>query len=132
MSLGTVLILVAIGIAAGILSGFIGVGGGIIVVPALIYFLGLSQFEAQGTSLVMMIPPIGILGVLNYYKSGNINITYAVIIALFFVIGAYFGSKISLKLPPLKVKFIFGLIMLYVAVRMIWASGSKLFFENGS
>ena len=132
MSIGTILILVAIGITAGMLSGFIGVGGGIIVVPALIYFLGLTQFEAQGSSLAMMIPPIGILGVLNYYKTGNLNITYSIIIAVFFVLGAYFGSKISLKLPPLKVKFTFGLIMLYVAVRMLWASGAKLFFENGS
>ena len=119
MSFGTVLILVAIGVAAGMLSGFIGVGGGMIVVPALIYFLGLSQFEAQGTSLAMMIPPIGFLGVLNYYKSDAINIKYALIIAVFFVIGAYFGSKITLKLPPAKVKFAFGILMLYVAFRMV-------------
>lgn len=132
MSFGTVLILVAIGVAAGMLSGFIGVGGGMIVVPALIYFLGLSQFEAQGTSLAMMIPPIGFLGVLNYYKSDAINIKYALIIAVFFVIGAYFGSKITLKLPPAKVKFAFGILMLYVAFRMVWTSGKELFFQHGA
>ena len=132
MSFGTVLILVAIGVAAGMLSGFIGVGGGMIVVPALIYFLGLSQFEAQGTSLAMMIPPIGFLGVLNYYKSDAINIKYALIIAVFFVIGAYFGSKITLKLPPAKVKFAFGILMFYVAFRMVWTSGKELFFQHGA
>ncbi|MEO0405408.1 MAG: sulfite exporter TauE/SafE family protein [Bacteroidota bacterium] len=131
MSLGTVLILVAIGVAAGMLSGFIGVGGGVIVVPALIYFLGLSQFEAQGTSLAMMIPPIGFLGVMNYYQKDAVNIKYSIIIALFFVIGAYFGSKISLKLPPAKVKFIFGILMLYVAIRMVWTSSKQIFFSDG-
>lgn len=126
MTSGTILILISIGLLAGILSGFVGVGGGLIVVPALIYFLGLSQFEAQGTSLAMMIPPIGILAVWNYHKADSLNINYAIILALAFLIGGFFGSKMSLKLSENKVKLIFGLIMLYVAIKMIWSSIQNL------
>ncbi len=129
MSASTILILILIGLTAGILSGFIGVGGGIIIVPALIYFLGLSQHAAQGTSLALMLPPIGILAAMNYYKTGNMNITFALIIAGAFILGGYFGSKLSLKLSPLMVKLIFGLIMLYAAIRMIWSSVKALYFQ---
>ena len=129
---GTILILVGIGILAGILSGFIGVGGGLLIVPALIYFLGLTQFQAQGTSLAIMLPPIGILAFFNYYKSGNVNLTYAMIIAVTFIIGGYFGSKMALRMSPVKVKFIFSLIMLYAAVRMLWSSGSTLINNHGN
>ena len=122
MNIGTIMILLAIGVAAGILSGFVGVGGGIVVVPALMYFLGLTQFEAQGTSLAMMIPPIGLLAVYNYYQTDNLNINYAIILAITFVIGGYLGSKMSLKLPVDKVKLIFGLVMFYASVKMIWSA----------
>ena len=132
MDVGTILILVAIGLLAGILSGFVGVGGGMIIVPGLIYFLGLTQFQAQGTSLAMMLPPIGILAVMNYWKTGNVNITYAMIIAVTFIVGGFVGSKLALKLPESKVKLVFGLIMLYASIRMIWASTVKLIAENGS
>ncbi|MCA1763524.1 MAG: sulfite exporter TauE/SafE family protein [Flavobacteriales bacterium] len=129
MDVSTFFILVVIGVAAGILAGFIGVGGGIIIVPALIYFLGLSQHMAQGTSLALMLPPIGILAVYNYHRAGEINFTYAAIIAIAFVIGGFFGSKLSLKLPSSTVKFIFGVLMLYVAIRMI-GNSYKSFFEQ--
>lgn len=124
MNIGTLLILIAIGILAGMLGGFVGVGGGLIVVPALMYFLGVNQIDAQGTSLAMMLPPIGILAVWNYHKSGNVNFTYAMIIAISFIVGGYFGSKIALKIPVNKVKLIFGLLMLYTSIRMIY-SGMK-------
>ena len=120
MSLATFFVLVLIGISAGMLSGFIGVGGGVIIVPALIYFLGLSQHAAQGTSLLLMLPPIGILAVMNYYKAGEVNWQFGTIIAAFFIVGAYFGSKISLRLNPATVKLVFGILMLYVSVRMIY------------
>lgn len=126
MNLGTILILVAIGIAAGILSGFVGVGGGMVIVPALIYFLGLTQFQAQGTSLAMMIPPIGILAVMNYWKADSVNLDYAIVIAITFVIGGYIGSKLALRLPEAKVKLIFGLIMFYASIRMIWSAWKLL------
>ena len=76
MDFSVILILVAIGITAGILSGFVGVGGGVVIVPCLIYFLGMTQFQAQGTSLTLMLPPIGILAFMNYYKAGNVDLKY--------------------------------------------------------
>jgi uncharacterized protein len=120
MSFQTILLLALIGIFAGMMSGFIGVGGGVIIVPALVYFLGISQHMAQGTSLLIMIPPIGILAVMNYYKAGQLHWGYAAVIAVTFILGAYFGSKLSLKLNANLVKFIFGIFMLYVSVRMIY------------
>lgn len=114
-----IIILILIGLLAGMISGFVGVGGGIVIVPALVYFLHLSQHEAQGTSLLLMLPPIGILAVMNYYKAGQINWTYGGIIAATFIVGAYFGSKLSLKLSPGLVKLIFGIVMVYVSARMI-------------
>lgn len=122
-------ILIVIGLLAGILSGFIGVGGGMIIVPGLIYFLGMSQHSAQGTSLALMIPPIGILAVYNYYKAGDVNLAYAGIIAATFVIGGYLGSKLSLRLSPSTVRFIFGAIMLYVACKLL-AGSYRSFFKQ--
>lgn len=122
MSTTTILILVLIGLFAGVLSGMIGVGGGIVIVPALIYFLGLTQLEAQGTSLALMLPPIGILGAMNYYKAGNLDWKYASVIAVTFVVGGYFGSKISLSIPQDVVKKIFGGVMMFVAIKMIFFS----------
>ena len=82
MTIQTILLLVLIGVFAGMMSGFIGIGGGVVMVPALVYIMGLTQHEAQGTSLILMLPPIGILAVMNYYKAGELNIGYGVIIAL--------------------------------------------------
>jgi len=121
MQTDTFLILVVIGLAAGILSGFVGIGGGLLIVPALIFFLGMSQFEAQGTSLAMMLPPIGILAVLNYHKTGNLNWTYAIILAAVFIVGGYIGSKISLSLSPQIVRRIFGVLMLIAAFKLIFS-----------
>lgn len=129
MDSSTLFILISIGILAGMLSGFIGVGGGIVIVPALIYFVGMSQHMAQGTSLALMIPPIGILAVYNYYKAGEINFSYAGVIAVAFVVGGFIGSRISLKLPPNTVKFIFGLVMLYISIKLIGGS-YKSFFKQ--
>ena len=120
MSASSLVILILIGLFAGIISGFIGVGGGILIVPMLIYAFGFSQHMAQGTSLFLMLPPIGVLAFYNYYKAGEVNILYGSIIALTFVIGGYFGSKLSLKLSPAIVKTIFGFIMAYVAFRMVY------------
>lgn len=132
MEISTLLILMGIGLFAGILSGFVGVGGGIVVVPALIYFMGYNQFQAQGMSLTLMLPPVGIMAFYNYYQKGHIDkvsITYASIMALLFVAGGYLGSKLALKIPVNIVKLIFGLIMLYVSIRMI-ISGWSVFTEE--
>lgn len=130
MEVTTLIILVVIGLVAGALSGFVGIGGGIIIVPALVYVLGLSQFEAQGTSLLLMLPPIGVLAAINYYQAGTVNWRYALVIAIAFIVGGYFGSRISLKLDELLVKLIFGLIMLLVSIKMIF-SGIEYFQDKG-
>ena len=128
MDSSVILTLLCIGLFAGILSGFIGVGGGIIIVPALMYFMGLTQFEAQGTSLALMLPPIGILAAYNYHQAGVMNWKFAGIIAVAFIIGGFFGSRLSLKMDELLVKFIFGIIMLFVAIKMI--VGGFEFFQD--
>ena len=125
MTIHTVLILFLIGISAGVLSGFVGVGGGILIVPGLVFLAGLSQHEAQGTSLFILSMPVVLLGVINYWKSGDVNWKYGLVIALTFFIGAYFGSKLSLKLEPGLVKFIFGLLMAVVSVKLILSGYSS-------
>ncbi len=132
MTATTIFTLIFIGLLAGAMSGFIGIGGGVIMVPALIYIMGLSQHEAQGTSLILMLPPIGILAVMNYYKAGEINIPYGIVIALAFVIGGYFGSKIALKLSPATVKLCFGVLMLYIAGKMILSGYGELGTEKSA
>ena len=119
MSVSTFIILIIIGLLAGILSGLVGVGGGILMIPLLIIFLGLTQHEAQGTALFAMLPPIGILAAINYYKEGFVRWEYAIVIAFTFVIGGYLGSKLSLSLPPQMVRRIFGVIMLLGAIKLI-------------
>ena len=119
MSVFTFIILIIIGLLAGILSGLVGVGGGILMIPLLIIFLGLTQHQAQGTALFAMLPPIGILAAINYYKEGFVKWEYAIIIAFTFVIGGYLGSKLSLSLPPQMVRRIFGVIMLIGAIKLI-------------
>ena len=130
MTTQTIIILVIIGVLAGILSGFVGVGGGIIIVPALMYALGMSQFEAQGTSLFVLLLPVGILAVMNYSKSGNINWQFGVIIAVTFVVGGFVGSKLALKISPSIVKLIFGFVMAYVSFRMIISGFNGLSNES--
>lgn len=130
MTFQTIIILILIGLSAGIMSGFVGIGGGVVMVPAMVYILGLSQHEAQGTSLLLMLPPIGILAVMNYYKAGQVNIGYGVIIALAFVVGGYYGSKIALKLSPAMVKLIFGVLMLYVSFRLVYSGYKGTFSEK--
>ncbi len=122
----TILILIVIGILAGILSGFVGVGGGVIIVPALVYVLSMTQHEAQGTSLFILLLPVGILAVNNYWRSGNINWKFGLIIAFTFVLGGYIGSKIALRISPAIVKLTFGLLMAYVSFRMILSGYNSL------
>ncbi|MFN5148137.1 MAG: TSUP family transporter [Flavobacteriia bacterium] len=130
MTSSTIIILILIGFFAGILSGFVGIGGGVIIVPALVFFLGLSQHEAQGTSLFVLMMPVVGLAVYNYWRENSINWNYGFIIALAFVIGGFFGSKISLKLSPSVVKLAFGLIMAYVSLRLILSGFNAL--KNGN
>jgi len=115
----TIFMLVSIGLFAGLLSGFVGVGGGIIIVPALVFLLGLTQHQAQGTSLFVLMLPVVSFAVLNYWKSGNVKWEYGLVIAMTFIVGAFFGSKLSLKISQGLVQLIFGILMAYISFRMI-------------
>lgn len=120
MTVATLIILIIAGLVAGLLGGALGVGGAIIVIPALVFVLGMNQHTAQGTSLAFMIPPIGILAAINYWKSGYVNWKYALILSLTFMVGAYFGSKLTMHLPDKLLKRIFGIVLLYISVRLIF------------
>lgn len=119
MSSQIIIILLLIGLAAGMLSGMVGVGGGIIVVPALVFFLGFSQHEAQGTSLGLLLLPVGILAVFNYYNKGFIDIKVVIIMSLAFVVGSWAGSKLALTLPQETVKKVFAVFLLYTSFKML-------------
>ncbi len=119
MEANQIIILLLSGLVAGLASGALGIGGGIVVIPALVFFLGFSQHEAQGTSLFFMLPPIGILAAMNYYKSGYVNIKFAIILIIAFFIGSYFGSLLSVNLPEKILKKMFGILMLFAGFKMI-------------
>ena len=120
METTTALILIVIGLMAGVFGGIFGIGGAIIMIPAMVYFLGVDQHTAQGTSLAVMLPPIGLFAAYNYYKAGQVNLWYAVIIAVSFMIGGYFGSKIALNLPEHIMKKVFGIFLIIIALRLIF------------
>ena len=120
MSISMLLILLGIGIITGVLAGMLGIGGAIIMTPALLYFMGFSQHMAQGTSLAVMLPPIGIIAAYNYYKAGEVNIKFALILATAFLLGSYFGSKLALNLPQETLRKMFGVLMLLVAAKMLF------------
>lgn len=119
MTFQIVLLISVIGLLAGMLSGLVGVGGGIIIVPALIFFLGFTQLEAQGTSLGLLLLPVGILAVLNYYQKGYIDVKVVAIMSIAFIIGGYFGSKLSLVLSQVALRRIFAIVLFYTAFKML-------------
>jgi uncharacterized membrane protein YfcA len=120
MSMQAIIVLLLVGLAAGILGGLVGVGGGIIIVPSLIYFLGFSQKQAQGTSLGILLLPVGILGVLEYYKAGYVDMRTVWLVSIGFLAGSYFGSKIALSLSQETVKKIFAVLMILIALKMLF------------
>lgn len=119
MSTTILLLLILIGIFTGFMAGMLGIGGAIIMIPALVFMIGLTQQGAQGTSLAVMLPPIGILAAYNYFKAGQVNLKFAMILAITFIIGSYFGSKLALSIPQNLLKKIFGLLLLLVAAKML-------------
>ena len=118
MNISEIVLLVIIGLTAGVIGGFLGLGGGIIVIPALVFFMGFSQHMAQGTNLAFMLAPIGIFAVINYYRGGYVNVKYAVILGLTFAVGAYVGSKFSLSVPDHILKKAFGAMMILLGLKM--------------
>ena len=121
MDITTVFILVIIGLAAGILAGLVGVGGGIIIIPGLIFLLGMNQHMAQGTSLAIMLPPIGFFAAYNYYRAGELNLKYAAIIAATFLLGGYLGSKLAITIPVDILKKIFGAFIILMGLQMLFS-----------
>jgi uncharacterized membrane protein YfcA len=115
----TVSLLIVVGLAAGILSGLVGVGGGIIIVPALVFFLGFTQLQAQGTSLGLLLLPVGIFAVINYYKAGHIDLKVVGIMSLAFVAGGFIGSKLALRIDQEIIKKIFAVLLFYTAFRLL-------------
>jgi len=130
MDIQTLTILVLVGIAAGMLSGLVGVGGGIIIVPALVFFLGFSQKLAQGTSLGILLLPVGILGVVQYYKQGYIDWKVVLVISAAFLFGSYFGSKIALRLPQETIRKIFAVFMILIAIKLLFFDKKKTGSES--
>lgn len=124
MTTQLIIILLLIGLSSGILSGLVGVGGGIIIVPALVFFLGFSQQQAQGTSLGLLLLPIGILAVWNYYSNGLIDMKIIGIMAISFVIGGWLGSKLAVSLSEVAVKRIFAVVLFYSAFKMMGWDGA--------
>ncbi|HEY2580659.1 MAG TPA: sulfite exporter TauE/SafE family protein [Mucilaginibacter sp.] len=120
MTGSTFLILIIIGLTAGFLGGMVGLGGGIILIPALVIFLAMDQRMAQGTSIAIMLPPIGLFAVFNYYKAGYVNVKYALVIAVVFMIGGYLGSKLALNIPASMLKKVFALLLVLVAAKMVF------------
>lgn len=110
------------GLLAGTLSGLLGIGGGIIIIPALVYLFKMSQHQAQGTTLALMVPPIGLLAAWIYYKQGYVAIKPALLICLGFVIGGLLGAKVATGISDVILKKIFGVALLVLSIKMIFFS----------
>ncbi|MDE2217093.1 MAG: sulfite exporter TauE/SafE family protein [Planctomycetota bacterium] len=106
---------------AGILSGLIGVGGGVIIIPALVFLFGLSQHQAQGTTLALMVPPIGLLAAWTYYKQGFVDLKIAIFICMGFFLGGLLGAKLATGMSNAALEKVFGIVLLLVALKMIFA-----------
>jgi hypothetical protein len=119
MGIQQIILIIVIGILAGFVGGSLGIGGGIIIVPSLLFLMGFSQHEAQGTYLAVLLFPIGILGVVNYYKHGYVHFKYAAILIAAFLLGSYLGSLLAVNLPDKVLTKIFGIFMLFVSIKMI-------------
>jgi len=121
MNLTLVISLVLIGLLAGILSGFMGVGGGVVMIPLMILLLGFNQHEAQGMSLAVLAVPVTFLAAYNYHSSGHpINWKFALVIAVFFVVGGYLGSKVAVSINQNVLKKIFAIVLVIAAVKMFF------------
>lgn len=125
MSPLSILLLLIVGLCAGYIGGLAGVGGGIILVPALVFILGFSQHLAQGTSLAIMLPPIGILAAWQYYEQGEMDVKVALVVIAGYLIGNYLGGKLATNVSDDTLRKVFAVFMLIVSIKM-------LFFTNGN
>ncbi|HPN72804.1 MAG TPA: sulfite exporter TauE/SafE family protein [Candidatus Omnitrophota bacterium] len=111
---------IVVGLIAGIASGFLGIGGGVVIIPILVYFFGLTQHQAQGTTLALMIPPIGLLAAIKYYRDGNVDVRIAALICTGFIVGGLLGAYLVSPVPDHILRRIFGVFLLGIAVKMIY------------
>jgi uncharacterized membrane protein YfcA len=109
-----------LGLAAGVFSGLVGVGGGVIIVPALVYLFNMSQHQAQGTTLALLVPPIGLLAALTYYKQGFVDIRVAAFICAGFFLGALFGARAANNVSDSVLRQLFGVVLLLMSMKMIF------------
>ena len=119
--MSSVLLYLLLGLVAGTFSGLIGIGGGTIIVPALVFLFGLSQHLAQGTTLALLVPPIGFLAAWTYYKQGYVDLRIAALICVGFFFGGLLGAKFVTKLSDLALERVFGVALLLIALKMIFA-----------
>ncbi len=113
-----ILLCLLLGLVAGTLSGLLGIGGGIIIVPALVYIFGMNQHLAQGTTLALMVPPIGLLAAWTYYKEGHVDLKIAALICLGFFIGGLIGASLSVGISAETLKRSFGIVFMVIAIKM--------------
>ncbi len=123
--MANILLYILLGGLAGAISGLIGIGGGIIIVPALIYIFGLTQHQAQGTTLALLVPPIGLLAAWTYYRQGFVNLFIVAFVCLGFFIGSLLGAKIAVGFSDELLRKIFGVALLLIALHMIFAKSGQ-------
>lgn len=116
-----ILLFLILGLVAGAVSGLLGIGGGILIVPCLVFIAGLTQHMAQGTTLALMVPPIGLLAAWTYYKQGHVDIKIAALICLGFFFGGLLGAKFATAINATLLKKLFGIALLITALKMILA-----------
>ncbi|MBN2523247.1 MAG: sulfite exporter TauE/SafE family protein [Bacteroidales bacterium] len=120
MEIQNFILLCLTGILAGVIAGGMGVGGGILIVPVLVFLFGMTQHEAQGTSLAVLLPPVSILALISYHKKGFVNYKFAAILIVTFIIGSYLGGLFAVNLPEKELKRIFGMLLLLAGIKMIF------------
>lgn len=128
MDVSTIIVLLAIGSSAGILAGFFGIGGGVIIIPCLVYLLDYSQHRATGTSIAVLLPPIGIAAFIEYYRHNNVDIRAALIIAAAALIGGWVGSIFANRLSAPVLRLAFGIFILVLGISLIFSAMKKMWF----
>src|ERR1035437_10005093 len=119
MSLLTIIGLLILGLTAGYFSGLVGIGGGVIIVPALVLLFGFSQHTAKGTTLALLVPPIGILAAFSYYQKGFVDMRTAILICIGFIIGGFIGGKMAIGLSENLMKKIFAIVLILLGIKML-------------
>lgn len=122
----TFLILLLIGIISGIMSGFFGIGGGVIIVPALVYLIGFTQHKATGTSLAVLLPPVGLAAVVVYYRRGNVDLRVALVVAIGLLIGAWVGAHFANKISGPSLRLAFGIFVVLVGLYIVYGAARRL------